>query len=211
MSDDNEKMVELIFDGADDVQNMCLPTPELLNYYKLRTRRILFLNPCVDETMSTDVQNILLWNLEDINIPPKNREPIIIYLMNFGGSINYTWMMVDTILQSKTPIYTVNLNQSASGGALIFLAGHKRYMMPHATVMIHNGSIEINGDMGKVLDNTEDCKREIKEMYNYIESRTNIDHKLLNKKKNNDWIINAEECIKYGITNKIINNIDEVL
>ena len=48
-------------------------------------------------------------------------------------------------------------------------------------------------------------------MRKYIIERTNIDTKTLNKYKNKEWYLYAEDQIKYHIVDKTIDDIDEII
>lgn len=171
----------------------------------------------IDEEIDMDVLDyerlILRFNIEDEknNIPVEDRKPIWIYLMNYGGSADLTWSLVDIIIASKTPVYTVNMGVCASAASIIFITGHKRFMMPGATVLIHEGEGQFGGDATKVFDNVDAYKKMIKRMNDYIVNKTNISRQMMNKKKNNDWIIDAETCKEYGVCDTIVSNITEIL
>ena len=57
----------------------------------------------------------------------------------------------------------------------------------------------------------KDYQRFVKTMRDYIIERTDIDTKTLNKYKNKEWFLYSEDQLKYGIVDKIIDDIDEIL
>lgn len=65
------------------------------------------------------------------------REPIKIYINSYGGNLYDMWSLIDIILNSKTPIYTYCTGYAMSAGFKIFLAGHKRFVSKHATLLYH--------------------------------------------------------------------------
>lgn len=191
--------------------NWKIPDPELVTWYRMNLERKIWIDLNVDATIPEYERMILLWNMEDKGKDPKDRKPIWIYLMNYGGSLDMCYSLIDTILASKTPVYTVNMGQCASAAGLIFMAGAKRFMMPNATVMIHEGSGGFAGDAGKVLDQAETYKVQIQHMKDYILSRTEIPQKLLNKKRSNDWDIPAKECLQMKVCDVIIESLDDII
>lgn len=191
--------------------NWKLPDPEIVTYYLLNKERKIWIDVSVDATILEYERMILLWNMEDKGKEPKDRKPIWIYLMNFGGSLEMCYSFIDTLLASKTPVFTVNMGQCASAGGLIFMAGQQRFMMPNATVMIHEGSAQFAGDAGKIMDQTEVYKEQVKHMKEYILSRTEIPVKLLNKKRSNDWEIPAKECLQMKVCDRIIETLDDII
>ena len=54
------------------------------------------------------------------------RKPIKVYFNSFGGSVYDMWLLVDTILGSKTPVYTYCTGYAMSAAFIIFLSGHKK-------------------------------------------------------------------------------------
>lgn len=154
---------------------------------------------------------ILRWNMEDKGILPKDRKPIYIYIHSTGGYAYYMWSLIDVILASVTPVYTINMGQCMSAAAIIFMAGHKRFMMPRAKVLIHQGYNKIEGEAQKVMDQTASYKKELKEMQEFILSRTAIPASSLSKKKNNDWELDAAYCLEHKVCDQIIQNLEEIL
>lgn len=188
-----------------------LPDPNVLSYYAFLNERKLFLEEDVGFPIMQMIKLIMRWNQEDKEIPVDQRKPITIYIMSDGGYMSYMWAMLDAMLTSKTPIVTVNLGVAASAASLIFLAGSQRLMMPTATVIIHEGSTEVAGDANKVMDATRNYNKELAKMKEFILSRTNIPPKMLNRKAKDDWYIDAATCIEYGLCNKVVESLDEIM
>lgn len=167
--------------------NPGLPIPDLVSYYVLENDRKLFLDTEVDSTTLTLQRMILRWNMEDAGKPVEERKPIHLYIMSPGGDTDYMWSLVDAIEASETPVVTVNVGLAASAAGIIFLAGHKRLMTARSRLVIHEGSACMAGDAVKVMDASENYKKLIKQMRDYILSRTNITAAALNRQKCHDW------------------------
>lgn len=195
----------------EDVPDTRLPVPDEISYYKLEKERMYFMDYDVDEPCMELERMIIRWNMEDKGKPVEERKPIRVFIHSSGGYAYYTWSLIDTILMSTTPVYTINVGYAMSAAGLIFLAGHKRFMFPRAKVLIHQGQNKIEGDAQKVMDQTAAYKKELKEMQDYIVSRTAIPATTLTKKKNNDWEIDAQFCLENKVCHAIVNNLDEVL
>ena len=153
---------------------------------------------------------ILRWNMEDAGKKPEERSPIMIYIMSPGGEVDIMWALVDAIKLSTTPVYTINIGTASSAAALIFIAGHKRLMMPNAKVMIHEGSAHFGGDAVKVMDFSESYKKELKKMKQFILENTEIPSKQLNAKRASDWELDAAFCLENKVCDKIIESVEEV-
>ena len=154
---------------------------------------------------------IMRWNMEDKNLPKEQRKPIWLYIQSLGGDLYYMWTLVDTIMLSETPVFTVNLGCCASAASLIFLAGHKRYMTPRAKVLIHEGSASLSGDATKLLDASDSYKKELKAMKDFILERTSISRSQLMKKRANDWELDAAFCLEHKVCDRIVSDISEIL
>lgn len=186
------------------------PQPQQVIFYQNLSRRHIWLQSEVDETMLYYVKMITHWNIEDEGKPVQEREPIKIFLHNYGGDVDCAWAMIDAIESSITPVHTINVGVSASAAALIFLAGEKRFMTKRARLVIHEGSAQISGDAVKVVDASDSYKKVLKNMKDYILERTQIPSTTLNKKKNNDWELDATYCLDKKVCTDIINKINEV-
>lgn len=188
-----------------------MPNPDEISHYKLEKERKYYLDDVVDGSLMGLHRMILRWNMEDVGKKLEDRKPIWIFIMSPGGEVDIMWALLDMIGASKTPIYTVNVGTAASAASLIFIAGHKRFMMPNARVIIHEGSAQFGGDAVKVMDASESYKKELKRMKNYILERTSIQPAQLNRKRNNDWELDAQFCIENGVCDKIVESIEEVI
>ena len=188
-----------------------LPDPDLLLFWKMNNERKMWIDMEVDATAISYLRMIHIWNAEDVGIPAEERKPIRIYIMNYGGDGDMMWMLLDAIAASQTPVYTINCGVAASAASVIFIAGHKRFMMPNAKVLIHEGYAEMKGDAVKVLDHTDSYRKELKKLKEYILSRTKIPPSTMNKKRNNDWELSSAECLKYGVCDKVVQSLDEIV
>lgn len=203
---------QLYLELPSDIGNLKLPDPELLMYYRNLEKRHLWIDISIDEGILEYTRQILKWNEDDKGVPTEDRKPIYIYLQNGGGEITYMWLLIDVMEMSKTPIYTVNMNVCASAAALIFMCGKKRFMLKNSTLLIHEGSIATGEqDAQKFFDASESYKKLVKKMKDFILSKTRIDSKLLNKKRANDWEIDADFCLENGACDVIVSDIDEIL
>lgn len=188
-----------------------LPQPDMLSYYIMEKSRILFIESEINGDTTTFLRMIYRWNMEDAGVPTEKRKPIRLFIMSPGGDLSYMWMMIDAISMSKTPVYTINIGCAASAASLIFMAGHKRFMTPNSEVIIHEGSAAFHGDAVKVMDASESYKQDLQRMKRYILDRTEIPSSTLSKKRNNDWTLDAETCLKYGVCHQVVTSIDDIV
>ena len=178
--------------------------------------RHLYINGEINEfSIENIVYHILRYNRMDKDIPREDRKPILIYINSPGGSVTDGYGVIDAILQSKTPVYTINQATCYSMGFLIFLAGEKRYGMPNSTFLCHDGSSFAYDSMSKLKDRMEfetgQMEQHTKE---YILSRTTINEKTYNKKYRTEWYMYSEEAQNYNVVTHIVGkdcDIDEII
>ena len=133
------------------------------------------------------------------------RQPISIFVNSFGGSVYDMWSLVDIIENSKTPIHTYCTGYAMSAGFIIFLAGHKRFVTKHATLMCHQLSMWDNGklaDMQTIMEEREDNQRDIEK---FIRKQTKITQEKLDEIRiqKADWYIKSTNVEELGIAEVI--------
>lgn len=192
-------------------QTGAMPDPDQISYYVLEKERKIYLDKDVSQDTLAIQRMILRWNNEDKGKPIDDRIPIRIYIMCYGGELDYMWSLVDTIQLSMTPVYTINMGVAASAASLIFIAGHKRFMLPSSELIIHEGSAQMSGDAVKIFDNVDNYKEIVKKMKTFIVQHSGIPTVMINKKRNNDWHIGADFCMKYHVCDLIVASLDEIL
>lgn len=181
-----------------------------------REHRRLYLNNEVDEiVIDSLVYMIMKYNREDIGKPISERKPIILYINTPGGSVSDGFGLIDAMIASKTPIYTVNQASCYSMGFLIFLAGDKRYSMMNSTFLCHDGSSFAFGSMSKIKDRLEfETVQMEKHIMDYIVSRTTISEELYKKNYKTEWYMYPDEAKENGILTHIVGvdcDIDEII
>ncbi len=199
------------FEDIGELMESTLPPPELVEFYRgLNNREIVWNDVISDCTISIPLY-IIKWNREDRDIPVEERKPIKIWINSDGGDTNVTLFLANVIALSKTPIITIGMGRSYSSGGLLLMAGHKRLIFDSTSVLIHDGSSGAIGDTGKVIDNLEFTKEMEVRVRDFILKHTQIPAELLDKNYRRDWFLFSEDVIKYGIADKIITDIDEVI
>lgn len=194
-----------------EMPDAILPDPCNVTHYIFEQDRKVFIDFDIGPDVLEISKMIMRWNMEDKGKPKEERKPITVYVYSYGGDMDCMWSIIDTIMASDTPVRTVNLGIAASAAGLIFLAGHERYMMPRAKIVIHEGSASIAGDAVKVMDESDGYKLSLAQMKDFIIERTEIDKKALNKKRYNDWSLDAKFCLEKKVCHKIVSSLDEIV
>lgn len=201
----------LTIDIPKNCENMQLPNPDLLEYWALAENRIFYIDTEIDEDTMFIQKEIINFNIIDKGIPKSDRKPIIILLNTPGGNLQETMSICQSIIMSKTPVITVNVGSAYSGGALILLAGHKRYAMKYSKAMIHTGGVSgLSGTYEQTEAAQKNYKKQIDEMGQYILERSKIDEKTFKRNKSKDWFFDEDEQISYGLVDKNLESFDEI-
>lgn len=149
-------------------------------------------------------------NLEDNEKDKKEkdfkREPIHIYIYSYGGSVYAMWMLIDAIESSKTPVYTYCNGYCMSAAFQIFLAGHKRYISRHSTLMYHQIYCWRSGKYQDLVDDREHTDHLNEQIENYVIERTKLTADDLQqiREKKKDTYFTALNAIDRGIADEII-------
>lgn len=186
-----------------------------LFYLKDLKQRKLFLNSEIDQfTVADIVKHIMQFNKEDKNIAPENRQPILLYVTSNGGEVGAGFELIDVIVNSKTPVYTINLGYQYSMGFLIGLAGHKRYASTNAKFLMHDGSNFV-WDSGMKAQDRMDFNRKIESrIKKYVLSRSTVTDEEYDSKLRVEWYLFADEAKEKGFVDYIIGedcDINEVI
>lgn len=178
--------------------------------------RRIYLNCEIDEsTVDSAVYHILRYNRLDKDIPVEERIPIKVYINSPGGSVSDGYALIDAIRLSKTPVYTINLANCLSMGLLIFIAGHKRYAMPHSQFLLHDGFSGGFDSMNKLQDRIKFESEQVEKMTKeFILNNTKISDDEYDKNLRREWYFLSQEGKTIGVVDYIIGEdckIDEVI
>lgn len=184
-------------------------------YLKDLKQRKLYLNDEITSISAMEVvRNILQFNADDRYTPVEDRQPILLYVTSIGGGVDSGFALIDAIMCSKTPVYTINLGWQYSMGFLIGLAGHKRFAVPNARFLMHDGSSFVYDSGAKAQDQMEFQKRVEERTRAYVLSRSNLTPEEYDAKFRVEWYMFADEAKHCGFTDYIIGQdcgLDEVV
>jgi len=147
----------------------------------------------------------------EYNLMPKDKAPntIHLYINSPGGLVDSCMHLIDTIKQSRIPVYTYGMGCIASCGVMLMMSGVKghRYLTQNTAVMSHEFSGGQKGQYHDMLDSKKhmDWTNE-KLLEHYIKctgkTKTYIRKHLL-APKTDHWLT-PEEAVKHGIADKVI-------
>lgn len=173
-------------------------------YSRLLKERIIFLGEQVDQhTANLIVAQLLFLQAED----PKKE--IFLYINSPGGSVYDALAIYDTMQHVKNDISTIGIGMQASAAAFLLSSGTKgkRFLLPNATVMIHQPS---SGTRGKVTDQEIDLRESlrVKQLLEDIMAKnTGQKPTQIHEDMERDRWMNAKEAQKYGIVDRVIETL----
>lgn len=174
-------------------------------YLKDLKQRKLFINDNIDSyTVEDVVKQILQINREDVGKLYDQRQPILLYINSNGGSLDDGFQLIDVILHSKTPVYTINTGYQYSMGFLIGLAGHKRFATPNAKFLMHDGTNFIINSGSKARDQMEFQNRIEDRVKQYVLSHSKVTSEEYDAKMRIEWYMFADEAKQKGFVDCIV-------
>lgn len=208
-----KKAESIAIDIPEELENMKLPSPELLTFYKEIERRVFWLLGPVDTSLYYLIQYIIQWNIEDKGTPVEKRTPIRIIIASGGGDLEVEKTLSSIIEMSETPVYGIAIGMCASAASMIYLSCHKRYALPNTTFVFHQGSCtDLGGTYQQVLAFMENYEKDIEAMAMFYKTHTSYPAELIDAKlESGDWYIDAYEALENGVTHEVIQNLNILL
>lgn len=191
--------------------NATIPDPSLLWYYEDLEDRVYQLVGEVDEGLLDFSRHVIRWNREDKGKPVEERKPIKLFFFSPGGSLDINYSVIDIIRLSKTPIIGVNMGVCCSAAAYIYLACHKRYMLPHSYFVFHQGSSQMSGTYGEVVAIMADYQNQVAELSSFMEERTTYSSEEITNNIVTEWYVREEEALEKGVCHEVIEDIEVLL
>ena len=186
-----------------------------LFYFQDLKQRKLFLNVAIDQPAVMEVtRHIMQWNKDDKGLSIEERKPILLYIASEGGEVDSGFELIDVIKNSKTPVYTINIGYQYSMGFLIGLAGHKRFAMPSAKFLMHDGSNFVYNSGAKAQDEMQFYRKIEERIKQYILSNSKLTTEEYDSKFRFEWYMFADEAKEKGFTDYIIGvdcEMDEII
>ena len=170
-------------------------------YSRLLKERVVFLiGPLNDHVANLVIAQMLFLESEN---PDKD---ISLYINSPGGSVSSGLAIFDTINFIKPDVSTLCIGMAASMGAFLLSAGTKgkRLCLPNSRVMIHQ---PLGGVSGQATDIEIHAKEilDLKNQLNKILSQqTGQSLKTIAKDTDRDNFMSAQDALKYGIVDNVI-------
>jgi len=171
-------------------------------YSRLLKDNVIFLGSAIDDQVASLVIAQLLF-LE----AEKPEKDIYLYINSPGGSTTAGLAIYDTMQYVKPDVATIALGQAASMGAVLLAGGTKgkRFALPHSRVLLHQPLM--SGLQGQATDidiHAKDIVRVRERLNQIISKHSGQPIEKVFKDSDRDFILEAEDALKYGLVDKII-------
>lgn len=170
-------------------------------YSRLLKDRIIFLGTAIDDTVANlVVAQMLFLESED---PDKD---ISLYINSPGGSVSAGLAIYDTMQYIRPNVSTICLGMAASMGAVLLTAGAdgKRLALPNAKIMIHQPMGGMQGQASDIEIHAKEILKTREKLNEILAKHTRQPLDKIEADTDRDYYMSAEEALKYGIGDKII-------
>ena len=174
---------------------------------RLLYQRIIVLGSEVDDRVANRLcAQLLLLSAED------PRGDVSLYINSPGGSVSAGMAIYDTMQLIPNDVRTLAMGLAGSMGQFLLCAGAagKRFSLPHAQVLMHQGSAGFGGTAADVEIYAEQLDRTGKMMTRLISKHTGQPEEKVAVDSLRDRWFSAEEALDYGIIDHIVERLDDV-
>ena len=167
----------------------------------LLENRIVFLIGEINHASAARVMMQMLY-LEN----QKRGSEINFYINSFGGAVDDTLALYDTMKFLSSPVATYCIGRAYSGAAVLLTAGEKgkRYCLPHAKVMIHQPYGGVTGQAEDIRLQAEQIIKSKKMLTEIIAENTGQSYETVLADKERDKYFSAEEAKAYGLVDEVL-------
>ncbi|HET8568806.1 MAG TPA: ATP-dependent Clp protease proteolytic subunit [Candidatus Limnocylindria bacterium] len=177
-------------------------------YSRLLKDRIIFVTDTIEDHMA----NLIIAQLLFLESEDPERD-IYLYINSPGGVVTSGLAIYDTMQYLKAPVNTVCIGMAASMGAVLLMAGTKgkRYALPNARIMIHQGSGGFRGNTPDVLIQVKELETLVDKLTKIMAHHTGQQVEKVKRDSERDRFMSAEEAKEYGIIDDVYVGKDSLI
>ena len=168
----------------------------------LLENRVIFLVGEINHVSATGVIMRLL-HLQNM----KKEVDINLYINSPGGSVDDTLAIYDTMRYLNCEVATYCIGRAQSGGAIVLAAGSKgkRYILPHARVMIHQPFGGVTGQTTDVQIQAEEILKAKQALNEILARHTGKTAQQVEEDSERDRFFSAQEAKDYGLVDEVLD------
>ncbi|MBY8858273.1 ATP-dependent Clp protease proteolytic subunit [Nocardia sp. CA2R105] len=171
-------------------------------------RRILVLDgPLDDDNGTVLMTQLLTLAAEDPGAP------VSLWIHSPGGSVPSMLAIRDTMRLIPCEVSTLALGLACSAGQFLLSAGSpgRRFALPHARILMHQGSSGIGGTAGEVEVQADDLRHTVNTVLGIIAEDTGQPFDRIYEDSLHDRWFTAEQARDYGFVDRIVDSFDQVI
>lgn len=171
----------------------------------LLENRVVFLIGEINHASAARVMMQMLY-LEN----QKRGQEINFYINSPGGAVDDTLALYDTMRFLTSPVATYCIGRAYSGGAVLLTAGEKgkRFILPHAKVMIHQPYGGITGQAEDIRLQAEQIIKAKRTLNEILANHTGQPIEQIIEDSERDKYFDANEAKAYGLVDEVLNEGD---
>jgi ATP-dependent Clp protease protease subunit len=174
---------------------------------RLLHQRIIVLGKEVDDEIANRLcGQLLLLSAED------PRGTISLYINSPGGSVSAGLAIYDTMRLIPNEVSTLALGLAGSMGQFLLTAGSpgKRFSLPHAQILMHQGSAGFGGTAADVEIYAGQLERLGTMLLRLTAEHTGQSVETVEVDSRRDRWFTAEEALAYGLIDHVLESLDDV-
>ncbi len=174
----------------------------------LLEQRTLLMGGVLDERLGNRLCNgLLVLSARDPHAD------IRLWINSPGGSVPAMLAIRDVMALVPNDVSTLAMGIACSAGQFLLSSGTKgkRYALPHARVLLHQGSSGIGGTAMDIAIQADDLRHTRDTVLGLISEDTGQDLETVERDSRRDRWFSAEEALAYGFVDRVVDTLDVVL
>lgn len=175
--------------------------------HRLMAQRIIVLGTALEEADGNRLcTQLLLLSAED------PRSDISLWINSPGGSVSSMLAIHDVMAMIPNDVSTLAMGMAASAGQFLLSAGTpgKRFALPHARILLHQGSAGIGGTAVDIEIQADDLRHTRDTVLGLVAGHTGQPVEVIERDSRRDRWFTATEARDYGFVDRVIESVEDV-
>lgn len=193
--------------GTGEAGGMTITAARTVSDRLLDARIVMLADEVSDESAHRLVSELLALSADD------PQSDICLFVNSPGGSVLAGLAVYDVMQLIPNDVVTVATGLAASMGQVLLCAGSagKRFALPNAQVLMHEGSAGIGGSAADVAIQADNLVATVDRMRSIIARHTGRPIDEVTRDVGRDRWFDAEQARDYGFVDEVVASLDQVL
>jgi len=172
----------------------------------LLENRVVFLEGGINDASANAVVMKFLY------LQHENRTAEIhLYINSPGGYVSSALAIYDTMQFVQCDVCTYCIGMAASGAALLLAGGTsgKRFILPHAKVMLHQPSGQVGGQVSDIEIHAEEILKSRQVLDEILSQHTGKPVEEITRDTERDRFLSGHEAKEYGLVDEVLEHLPE--